>query len=212
MSISKLFKKYFFDNKKIIILNFVILVFCTIFVIFSNYLSNIKKTSDTKVLISDFPPVLLDAFNSNLYGLVIENYTSTINKPKELRQITLGWKTSNKDLQKVELLKKRIVEISDRYLILANKQINNLTRDFEQCLLYLYKNQAYLPEEIIEIEAQINYVVWFKKNLEKLIEIEKSEIKFTNINNIIEVTFSSLFLSFLFIILINFVRIQKKNL
>jgi hypothetical protein len=214
MTISKLFKQYFFGDSKTLIINFVILIFCTIFVIINNYSFINKTQSHTQIIISDFPPTLIDSFNSSIYDLGIKTYRGSSRDKVELREITLSWKRNDKDtdLQKVELLKDRIIEITNRYLIFANDHINKINQDYDSCLLYMHNDLGRLPDLKIDIESKIKYISWYQDNLEKLITIKRDEIKFTNKNNIIDVIFSSLFLSILFIILINFVRHQKKNL
>ena len=214
MTISKLFKQYFFGDSKTLIINFVILIFCTIFVIINNYSFINKTQSHTQIIISDFPPTLIDPFNSSIYDLGIKTYRGSSRDKVELRQITLSWKRNDKDtdLQKVELLKDRIIEITNRYLIFSNDHINKIKQDFDSCLLYMHTDLGSLPDQIIDIESKIKYLSWYQDNLEKLITIKRDEKKFTDKNNIIDVIFSSLFLSILFIILINFVRHQKKNL
>ena len=67
-------------------------------------------------------------------------------------------------------------------------------------------------QEILSIESNLKYLNWFINNLDKLIILERAEIKFTDTQNIIEVIFSSFFLTILFIILINFVRFQREKL
>lgn len=214
MTISKLFKQYFFGDSKTLIINFVILIFCTILVIINNYSFINKTQSHTQIQISDFPPALIDGFNSNIYNLGIQTYRASQSDKVELRQITLSWKRGDKDtdLKKVELLKDRIIEITNRYLIFSNDQINKIKQDFDSCLLYLHTDLGDIPSKVINLESKIKYLNWYLDNIEKLITIKRDEIKFTNKNNIIDVVFSSLFLSILFIILINFVRHQKKNL
>lgn len=214
MAISKLFKQYFFGSSKTLILNLIIFTFCTIFVIISNNSSNKKIQSHTKIIISDFPPYIVDAFNSSIYGLGVQTYKSTTADKVELRQITLSWKRNDKikDLQKIDLLKDRIIKIANKYIIFSRDHMKKIMYDFDNCLLYLYNDQSSFPEEVITIEANINYLNWFLENLEKKIIIERNEIKFTDKFNIIDVMFSSLFLSILFIILINFVRFQKSKL
>ena len=214
MSFSKVVKKYFFKDKTTLLINVIILLFCIIFVIISNISNNKKIQLFTKLNITDFPPYLVDSFNSSIYGLDVKTYKSNTNDKVELRQITLSWKrgTNEKDENKINTIKSRIIKISDRYRELSKSQVDSILADHNDCLIYLYNDQSYMIQEILSIESNLKYLNWFINNLDKLIILERAEIKFTDTQNIIEVIFSSFFLTILFIILINFVRFQREKL
>ena len=79
-------------------------------------------------------------------------------------------------------------------------------------MIYLYSRQYEVPYQIIELEANVDYINWFLENKEKHMSLERTEIKFFSNHNMLDVIFSVLFLTFLFSLLVNFVRVQRKKL
>ena len=214
MLLSKIIKKYFFDSNKTILINLIIFIACLTYVVLTNISNNNKLTKTTYVNIENFPPFLVKGFNSTLYGLDINLYQSSNNDNEKLRNIRLSWDRGSKDidLEKFKSIKNKIETISNRFLYLAQNQIAKINRDYDNCMIYLYSRQYEVPYQIIELEANVDYINWFLENKEKNMSLERTEIKFFSNHNILDVIFSVLFLTFLFSLLVNFVRVQRKKL
>tara|TARA_A100001015_G_C14940060_1_gene692154 strand:+ start:406 stop:1050 length:645 start_codon:yes stop_codon:yes gene_type:complete len=214
MLLSKIIKKYFFDSKKTILINFIIFITCLTYVVLTNISNNNKLTKATYVNIENFPPFLVKGFGSSLYELDINLYQSSNNDNEKLRNIRLSWDRGSKDidLEKFESIKNKIEIISNRFISLAQNRIVRINKDYDNCMIYLYSEQYEVPYQIIELEANINYINWFLENKEKYLSLERTEIKFFSNHNVLDVIFSVLFLTFLFSLLVNFVRVQRKKL
>lgn len=215
MTLYELIKKYFFGSKNTIIINIAIFIFSLIFVTISKHTTINNQLVVSKLYISDFPPQLIDSFNSSIYDLQLTRYADTERLTDNLRQITLAWKRNDKetDLKRVSIIKERLSYILERYIVLSDIQIKRILNDYDNCLIYLYKDQAKLPRQALETELDIKYVKWFLNNLEKLIMLErKEEKKFYDVVSLFDLLYSTIFISIMFIILINFVRFQKNIL
>ena len=212
MSFLQLIKKYFLESKKTIIINIIIFIFSLVFISLSKFTTLKNQLIVTKLYISDFPPQLIDTFNSNIYDLQLSTYANTERKTDNLRQITLSWKRENdeEDNKKFNIIKNRLENLINRYIVLSDIQIKRILNDYDNCMIYLYKDQAKLPRQVLEVEQDIEYAKWFKKNLNTLVELDrKDEDKFFGIVTILDIIYSTIFITIFFIFLVNFVRFQK---
>ena len=212
MSFLQLIKKYFLESKKTIIINIIIFIFSIVFISLSKFTTLKNQLIVTKLYISDFPPQLIDTFNSDIYDLQLSTYANTERKTDNLRQITLSWKRGNdeEDNKKVNIIKNRLENLINRFIVLSDIQIKRILNDYDNCMIYLYNDQAKLPRQVLETEQDIKYAKWFKKNLNTLVELDrKDEVQFFGIVTILDIIYSTIFITIFFIFLVNFVRFQK---
>ncbi len=212
MSFLQLIKKYFLESKKTIIINIIIFIFSIVFISLSKFTTLKNQLIVTKLYISDFPPQLIDTFNSDIYDLQLSTYANTERKTDNLRQITLSWKRGNdeEDNKKANIIKNRLENLINRFIVLSDIQIKRILNDYDNCMIYLYKDQAKLPRQVLETEQDIKYAKWFKKNLNTLVELDrKDEVQFFGIVTILDIIYSTIFITIFFIFLVNFVRFQK---
>ena len=124
----------------------------------------------------------------------------------------MSWKRENdeEDNKKFNIIKNRLENLINRYIVLSDIQIKRILNDYDNCMIYLYKDQAKLPRQVLEVEQDIEYAKWFKKNLNTLVELDrKDEDKFFGIVTILDIIYSTIFITIFFIFLVNFVRFQK---
>ncbi|MDA9974903.1 hypothetical protein N9E71_03590 [Candidatus Pelagibacter sp.] len=208
------FKKYFIGSKKTIFINLLITIFCFLFVFITNNTIYKKNNKEVELKILDFPHFLSDSLFANLYDLKIKNYFSQKNDDLNFRTLIFSWNKNEleNDLKTKKIIKQRIIRISNRYLILLESQIDKIKKDYPDCLIYLYNNMNNLPQEILTAESNRDYVLWFIDNYDKLTSFKKIEANSFKELRIFNIFYSTVFLSILIIIIINFVRFEKEKL
>lgn len=212
MSLLQLIKKYFFGSKKTIIINVIIFIFSLVFISLNKFTAVKNQLVVTKLYISDFPPQLIDTFNSSIYDLQLSTYASPERITDNLRQIMLSWKRGNdeEDNKKFDIIINRLEKLVNRFIVLSEIQIVRILNDYDNCLIYLYKDQAKLPRQVLETEQDIEYAKWFKENLNILVKLDrKDEVNFFSVVTILDIIYSTIFITVFFIFLVNFVRFHK---